>query len=82
MNPSGKTIRNGLGGATCVFVGVGYLFGNVFRSMLGHLARDFSMLMLGVFVLMFGIMFVVHRVQKRRLTLPPRGATGAAVPPT
>src|SRR3954447_15068580 len=34
------------------FVLVGYLFGHAFRSMLGHIARDFSIVMLGMFVLM------------------------------
>jgi membrane protein DedA with SNARE-associated domain len=53
------------------FVGVGYLFGHLFRSMLGDVARDFSLGMLGVFVAMFGGMFLVHRFQKRRMTLPP-----------
>jgi membrane protein DedA with SNARE-associated domain len=64
------------------FVAVGYMFGHIFRSMLGHIARDFSLIMLGVFVLMFGTMFVVHRVQKRRLSTPPRGAASSAVPPS
>jgi len=66
----------------CVFVGVGYLFGNMFRSMLGHIARDFSIVMLGMFVLMFGLTWLVHRYQKRRFSLPPRGAAGSAVPPS
>jgi membrane protein DedA with SNARE-associated domain len=65
-----------------IFVSVGYLFGHIFRSMLGHIARDFSLVMLGVFALMFALTFVIHRVQKRRMMLPPRGAAGSAVPPT
>jgi membrane protein DedA with SNARE-associated domain len=64
------------------FVSVGYLFGHLFRSMLGHIARDFSIVMLGMFVMMFGLTFVIHRVQRRRMTLPPRGAAGSAVPPS
>jgi membrane protein DedA with SNARE-associated domain len=64
------------------FVGVGYFLGHAFRSMLGHLARDFSIMMLVVFVVMFGLMFCVHRLQKRRMMMPPRGAASSAVPPT
>jgi membrane protein DedA with SNARE-associated domain len=64
------------------FVGAGYVFGHVFRSMLGHVARDFSIMMLVVFAAMFGIMFLVHRIQKRRMMTPPRGAVGSAVPPS
>lgn len=64
------------------FVGAGYIFGHAFRSMLGHIARDFSMIMLGVFALMFGLTFLIHRTQKRRMSLPPRGAAGSAVPPS
>src|SRR4051812_12128022 len=61
------------------FVGAGYLFGHLFRTMIGDVARDFSLLMLAVFVTMFGATFVIHRVQKRRMTVPPAGAT--ATPP-
>ena len=62
------------------FVGTGYLFGHVFRSMLGNIARDFSLLMLGVFVVMFGGMFLVHRLQKRRLSVPPAAGLPATPP--
>jgi membrane protein DedA with SNARE-associated domain len=61
------------------FVGVGYLFGHVFRSMLGDIARDFSLVMLAVFLAMFGGMFLVHRIQKRRLA-PPSGSIAATRP--
>lgn len=56
--------------AVC-FVGVGYLFGHIFRSMLGNVARDFSILMLLFFVAMFGVTFLIHRYQKRRMAVPP-----------
>jgi membrane protein DedA with SNARE-associated domain len=60
------------------FVGVGYLFGHLFKSMLGNVARDFSIAMLCVFAVMFGGVWLVHRIQKRRLRTPPRGATPAS----
>jgi membrane protein DedA with SNARE-associated domain len=62
------------------FVGVGALFGHLFRSMIGDVAREFSLIMLGVFVAMFGVTFAIHRLQKRRMSVPPGGAT-AATPP-
>jgi membrane protein DedA with SNARE-associated domain len=61
------------------FVGTGYLFGHLFKSMLGNVARDFSLVMLAVFAAMFGAVYLVHRFQKRRLTVPP--AAGLPVTP-
>jgi membrane protein DedA with SNARE-associated domain len=63
------------------FVGVGYMFGHLFQSMLGHVARDFSLVMLGMFVTMFGGTYLIHRWQKRRLAMVPRGASTVAPPP-
>jgi membrane protein DedA with SNARE-associated domain len=66
--------------ATC-FVGVGYMFGHVFKSMLGNIARDFSLVMLGVFVMIGGGMYLLHRIQKRRMSTPPVNAATAVTPP-
>jgi membrane protein DedA with SNARE-associated domain len=64
------------------FVGAGYAFGHVFREIVGveHVARNFTLVVLAVFVLMFGLTFVIHRVQRRRLGLPP-GAAAQVSPP-
>jgi membrane protein DedA with SNARE-associated domain len=59
------------------FTGAGYLFGHMFRSMLGDLAHDVTIVMLGIFVVMFGVTFLIHRYQKRRFALPPRAAVQA-----
>lgn len=59
----------------CSFVGFGYFSGVFFGEMFGeHIARNFTFVVFGVFVTMFGITFLVHRLQKRRMVTPPGGA--------
>jgi membrane protein DedA with SNARE-associated domain len=62
------------------FVGAGYLLGNVFGAALRRVADSFGLLMLGLFALMALVIFVLHRVQRRRL-LPP-GAAAELSPPS
>lgn len=61
------------------FVGSGYLLGHIFGAALGAFADSFGLVMLGVFVLVGIFVFVMHRVQRRRMA-PPRGAAGATPP--
>lgn len=63
------------------FVGIGYLLGHALEAVLGNLARDLGIAMLGVFVLIMLVMFALHRLQKRRLAAPP-GVAGAGLPPS
>jgi membrane protein DedA with SNARE-associated domain len=54
------------------FVAVGYFLGHAFRAVLGHLARSFSLVMLGAFVVFAVAVWLFHRLQRRRqLKLPP-----------
>jgi membrane protein DedA with SNARE-associated domain len=55
------------------FIGSGYLLGNMFGRALSRFADSFGLVMLGIFVLMGVAVFVLHRVQRRRMA-PPRGA--------
>lgn len=64
-----------------MFVSVGYFLGHACRAMLGDIARSFSMVMLGAFVVLAGGMWLLHRFQKRRQMSIPRGANVAAPPP-
>jgi membrane protein DedA with SNARE-associated domain len=61
------------------FVGSGYLLGHIFGAALGAFADSFGLVMLGVFVLVGIFVFVMHRVQRRRMA-PPRGAAGVTPP--
>jgi membrane protein DedA with SNARE-associated domain len=63
------------------FVAVGYFLGHAFRAVLGDIARSFGLVMLGVFVATSVGVWLVHRVQRRRLTTPPAGAKPALPPP-
>ncbi len=49
-----------------VFVGFGYFLGHAFRAMLGDLARSFSLVMLGVFLLLAVAIGLWRRWRKRR----------------
>jgi membrane protein DedA with SNARE-associated domain len=62
------------------FVSIGMIFGSVLKEAVGieTVARNFTLIILGVLVFMFGMVFLVHRIQKRRMRLPP----GAAAPAT
>jgi membrane protein DedA with SNARE-associated domain len=55
------------------FVGSGYLLGNMFGRALSRFADSFGIVMLGIFVLIGVSVFVLHRIQRRRMA-PPRGA--------
>lgn len=61
------------------FVGSGYLLGNVFGKALRRFADSFGLVMLGIFILVAVVLFVVHRIQRRRM-LPPRGAAEVSPP--
>jgi len=63
------------------FVGVGYLFGQAFEAALGQLARDFSLVVLGVFVLVVSVVSITARMRMRRRERR-RAASPAAAPPT
>jgi membrane protein DedA with SNARE-associated domain len=59
------------------FVGIGMLLGTMFKEFVGieTVARHFTLIVLGVLVFMFGTVFLVHRLQRRRLRLPPSAAS-------
>jgi membrane protein DedA with SNARE-associated domain len=58
------------------FVGVGMLFGTMLKEAVGieTVARHFTVIVLGVLVFMFGLVWLVHRWQRRRVRLPPAAA--------
>jgi len=63
------------------FVAAGYFLGHAFRAVLGHLVRSFSLVMLGAFVACTGAVWLVHRLQRRRLLRVPPGAKIVLPPP-
>ncbi|MBV9825214.1 MAG: DedA family protein [Alphaproteobacteria bacterium] len=65
----------------CMFVGAGFFLGHAFRSVLGDVARSFSMVMLGVFVAIGAGMWLLHWRQKRRHLAVPPGAK-VVLPPS
>ncbi|HEX3860149.1 MAG TPA: DedA family protein [Stellaceae bacterium] len=64
-----------------LFVSVGYFLGHAFRAVLGDLARSFSLVMLGIFVLIGGGMWLLHRRHRRRRVQVPRGGD-VVLPPS
>ncbi len=62
------------------FVAVGFFLGHACRAILGDIARSFSLVMLIAFVAIGGGMWMLHRVQRRHLRVPP-GAKAATPPP-
>jgi len=65
--------------AAC-FVAIGYFLGHAFRAMLGDIARTFSLVTLAVFIAIGVGMWLVHRLQRRRMVRVPAGA-GVVLPP-
>lgn len=63
------------------FVALGYFLGHAFRAMLGHLMRSFSLVMLGAFTVFAVVVWVFHRLQKRRQLRVPPGAKIVIPPP-
>jgi membrane protein DedA with SNARE-associated domain len=63
------------------FVAVGYFLGHAFRAVLGDIARSFSLVMLGVFVVISVGMWLLHRRQRRRQIRVPAGANPMFPPP-
>src|ERR1044071_5359196 len=63
------------------FVGAGYFLGHAFRAVLGDIARSFSIVMLAVFVIIGGGMWLLHRRQRRRQLRVPPGAKVVLPPP-
>jgi len=63
------------------FVAVGYFLGHVFRALLGHLVRSFSLAMLVAFVVLTVGIWLFHRLQKRRQLRVPAGAKIVIPPP-
>ena len=49
-----------------VFVGAGYLCGHALHSVLGDIAKEVSIALLGVFVLVVAAVFVVNHLKQRR----------------
>jgi membrane protein DedA with SNARE-associated domain len=66
------------------FIEVGYFLGHAFRAVLGDIGRYFGLAMLGVFVLISGGVWLLHRVQRRHQSMrlpaavlpPPAAAVG------
>jgi membrane protein DedA with SNARE-associated domain len=48
------------------FAWAGYLLGKTFEAVLGDIAKDFGLIMLGIFAVVGGILFFVHRRGKAR----------------
>ncbi len=63
------------------FVAVGYFLGHAFRAVLGHLVRSFSLVMLIAFIVFTVTVWVVHRLQRRRVLRVPPGAKIVSPPP-
>src|SRR5947207_7545935 len=64
------------------FVAGGYFLGHAFRTVLGDIARSFSLVMLAVFVAIGGVMWLLHRTHRRRRSIAmPAGVKVAAPPP-
>ena len=63
------------------FVAVGYFLGHAFRAVLGDIVRSFSLVMLGVLIAFAFGMWLVHRLQKRRLLRVPPGIKIVIPPP-
>src|SRR5579862_7912652 len=63
------------------FVGVGFFLGHAFHAVLGDIARSFSLVMLAVFVALGAGMWLLHRLQRRRLLRVPPGADVVLPPP-
>jgi len=64
------------------FVAVGYFLGHAFRTVLGDIARSFSLVMLAIFIAFGAGMWLLHRLQRRRLMRVPAGAKAAVLPPS
>lgn len=63
------------------FIALGYFLGHAFRAVLGDIARNFSLAMLGVFLLIAGAVGFFHRLQRRRHHRLLPDAEAAAPPP-
>jgi membrane protein DedA with SNARE-associated domain len=63
------------------FVSCGYFLGHAFKSVLGDMARSFSIVMLGIFATIGIGMAVLHWRQKRRHVRVPPGAKIVLPPP-
>ena len=64
-----------------LFVAAGYFLGHAFRAVLGHLARSFSLVMLGAFLAFASAVWLAHRLQRRRQIRVPPGAKIVIPPP-
>jgi membrane protein DedA with SNARE-associated domain len=62
-----------------IFVGAGYLLGNIFGAALREVADSFGLVLLGLFAVMALVVFGMHRIQRRRRIPPLRGV--AELPP-
>ena len=62
------------------FIALGYFLGHAFRAMLGDIARNFSLAMLGAFLLIASGVGFFHRLQRRRQHRLIPGAEAAAPP--
>jgi membrane protein DedA with SNARE-associated domain len=63
------------------FVALGYFVGHAFHTVLGHLVRSFSLVMLVAFIGFAVAVWLFHRLQKRRQLRVPPGAKVVIPPP-
>lgn len=62
------------------FGALGYFLGHAFRAVLGDIARNFSLMMLGIFIAIAGSVGLVHQLQRRRQNRLLAGAEVATPP--
>lgn len=63
------------------FAGGGFLLGTALRPVLDQVAPYFTLAMLGVFAFMFSMVYLAHRIQKRRHAARTALAPAAVLPP-
>src|SRR3546814_17764032 len=63
------------------FVWVGYMLGVAFEAVLGAIAKDFGLVMLGIFATVGIVLFFVHRRSKARFQARISAQTPAAHTP-
>ena len=63
------------------FVALGYFLGHAFRTLLGHLVRSFSLVLLIAFIGFAVAVWLFHRLQRRRQLRVPAGAKVFLPPP-
>jgi membrane protein DedA with SNARE-associated domain len=64
----------------CVFVGLGYVCGHALETMMGRLAHQVGMILLGVFVVLLAGGHVLHRLRRSRRRRMAAGAAATTRP--